>query len=424
MRRVLVISAMVLIGLAWATPTPAAQIAGKVTQVQGETLYITPSPGVTLHEGDRVEVFVDLPGVGEAQVATATVARVLVKSVSAKVLQATGQVAPGQQVRMTTGGQTPPGWSSRVSVGDLVVAIRAAQLKESDRVVGTMNRGIFARVQAVKEELLWVEPGARGWVDRKDVATLDQAIPYFTEQIRQNPNDHDAYRARANAWRNKGQSDNALKDLDEAIRLHPTEAAYYNDRGLIWSSKGEFDKAIADFGDAIRLRPSYVQYHNRGLALRHKGENGRAIADFDESVRLSPKYAPAYSDRGLAYGNMGEYDRAIADFNEAIRLNSVFSAPYAALAHLQASCPDDRYRDGTKALENAKQACEHSGWKIADALDALAAAYAENGDFEKARQYELKAIELLKGGKAKKRYRARLELYQQDRPYRAPPAKK
>ena len=53
----------------------------------------------------------------------------------------------------------------------------------------------------------------------------------------------------------------------------------------------------------------------------------------------------------------------------------------------------------------------------------LAAAYAESGDFEKAKQWEAKAIALATTGKLvtekdKQELRSRLELYKQGRPYR------
>ena len=91
--------ALTLVVRACCGATAGAETAGQVTQVQGETLVVTLVPGVTLSEGDRVEVFVELPGVGDAQVATATVIAVAGNSATAKLQQATGKVEPGQKVR-------------------------------------------------------------------------------------------------------------------------------------------------------------------------------------------------------------------------------------------------------------------------------------------------------------------------------------
>ena len=47
-----------------------------------------------------------------------------------------------------------------------------------------------------------------------------------------------------------------------------------------------------------------------------------------------------------------------------------------------------------------------------------AAAYAENCDFDKAKEWEAKAIKMATAEKIKEEYRSRLELYEQGKPYR------
>jgi hypothetical protein len=54
------------------------------------------------------------------------------------------------------------------------------------------------------------------------------------------------------------------------------------------------------------------------------------------------------------------------------------------LARLLCACGDDQVRDGPAALELARRACDLTGWKRANELDTLAAAFAEVGDFEQA----------------------------------------
>jgi Flp pilus assembly protein TadD len=81
----------------------------------------------------------------------------------------------------------------------------------------------------------------------------------------------------------------------------------------------------------------------------------------------------------------------------------------------------DGLRDGKQAVEHAVRACELTQWKSPNNFDTLAAAYAEAGDFDKAVEFERKALSFpafeKENGKAAKE---RLELYLQKKPYRDP----
>lgn len=163
--------------------------------------------------------------------------------------------------------------------------------------------------------------GAEGWLDKSEAVLLEDSVAYFTDRIRQNPKDADAYSHRAAAWNLKGEPDQAIKDYGEALKLKP-DRALYNNRGLAWMNKKDYDKAIADFGEAIRIDPkAAMPYNSRGLAWNAKKEHDKAIADHTEAIRLEPNYANAYASRGYAWHDKKEFDKAIADFTEALRLD-------------------------------------------------------------------------------------------------------
>ena len=81
--------------------------------------------------------------------------------------------------------------------------------------------------------------------------------------------------------------------------------------------------------------------------------------------------------------------------------------------------PDAKVRDGKRAVEAATKACELTNYKNGGYLDTLAAAYAEVGDFDKAVEWQEKA---LKAGdipvKDLDAARKRLELFKQKKAYR------
>lgn len=313
-------------------------------------------------------------------------------------------------------------------VGDTVICIKDAPLKRGNENVGTFGFAQVSTVEAINGDWFWISSqGTPAWVQKRNVLLLDQAIPYFTEEIRKNPNYQAAYFARGTARWMKDELDAALTDFDAAIRLNPRDAAAYNNRANIWGAKGEHDKAIADFNEALRLKPNAITFHARGVVREIKADYDNAIADFNEALRLNGQYALAYAERGWCWLAKGEWDKALSDFNETLRLDANSYIAYAFLSALRSSCPDEKYRDAKKAVVHATRACELTGWKDMLALNALAAAYAEQGDFDRAVEYQTKALDLRKvAPKAGEKdvYRDRLELYKQKMPYRVEVAAK
>jgi tetratricopeptide (TPR) repeat protein len=298
------------------------------------------------------------------------------------------------------------------------------------------GKGEYGKAIADDNRALQLEPNnadayyARGvaWYRKGEYI---KAIADCSRVLRLDPNHANAYYIRGVAWNDKGLYDKAIAQFNEALRLDPHHASAYGSRGRAWNSKGEFDKAIADCNEALRLNstlPDAFAYYVRGWAWAHKGEQDKAIADYDQVLAINPKYADAYCSRAAAWNAKGEYDKAFADGNQAFAVAPNDAGACNCLAWFQATCPDEKYRDGKKAVKNASRACQLSGEKDWSFLDTLAAAYAESGDFEKAEETEAKAIGLAETGKSvtdkdKAAVRSRLELYKQGQPYREPSQK-
>jgi tetratricopeptide (TPR) repeat protein len=133
---------------------------------------------------------------------------------------------------------------------------------------------------------------------------------------------------------------------------------------------------------------------NRAETWRRKKNYDKAIVDFGYSIELNPNLFEAFAGRGAAMQALGNYSEALADFRQAIRLAPNNPTPYNALAWLLATCPASEYRDGREAVKYALQGCDLSNWKDWMIVDTLAAAYAEDGDFDKAVQYGKRTLEL------------------------------
>ena len=246
----------------------------------------------------------------------------------------------------------------------------------------------------------------------------DAAIADFDAGLRLDPKSMPAaYSYCAAAWRLKGHLDKALIDCNELVRFYPKSPWVYCSRGAILQESKQLDQAIADYTKASRLDPNYfVAFYDRATAWFAKSDYDKAIADFNEATRIDPKSFAAYYSRAGVWHAKGNYEKAVADCDRAARIDPKNPLLWNSRGWLAATCPNPKYRDGKKAVEAGMRACELTAWKDARALDTLAAAYAEAGDFANAVKWEEKAIALYPHSRSEPT--ARLALYKTRKPYR------
>jgi serine/threonine-protein kinase len=144
-----------------------------------------------------------------------------------------------------------------------------------------------------------------------------------------------------------------------------------------------------------------------------------------------PNTLKAMNDIAWLYCMQGRYEQAESMFVETLESRRrVLGKEHPDtqmsmnnLAWFQATCPEAEFRNGAKAIEYATKACELTDWKKAMYVDALAAAYAEAGDFDSAVKQQKKAIDLMTEGEEHLRadFKERLRLYQSGKPYRESP---
>jgi tetratricopeptide (TPR) repeat protein len=299
----------------------------------------------------------------------------------------------------------------------------------------------------------------RGWAYYRK-GEIDSAIKDFNEATRLAPTFVRAYVLRGSSHMLKGHYEKALSDFNQAIRIDPRNAASYCDRADLEDSfLRRPGNALADYSQAIRLAPNFQRaYFNRGLHFVEQHDYARAIAEFTRAVELMPNDLDAYACRAYAYAKQGERGRAFADATVATKLKlthdplpgsvnlanrarayrvlgqeelalhdlrkAVDLAPERPaandnLAWFLASCPDERYRNGTAAVSAAKKACEASQWNSKGCYDTLAVAYAEAGDFDQAAKYEKQALnDSSLATKEREHREKRLALFQQRKPFR------
>ena len=370
-------------------------------------------------------------------------------------------------VTSSDGDKPASGWIRRDNVTPYAKALDSfnAQLRRnpnarSFRARGRIRggRGEFDEAIADFNEAIRIDPShgdgyvgrANAWIGKDE---YDKAITDCSEAIRHAANNAAAYSTRGIAWSQKNDHDKALADFDEAIRIDPKNASKYNlragelvkrreyvkaianftmaihldpqyaiafnNRAAAWTSLRDFDKALVDYDEAIRIDPGYsTAYCNRTVVWYAKGDYEKAIADLTEAIRLSPRLLRAYNARATLRTIQGHYGPALGDLDEVLQIDPKNLAGLTSIAYIYATCPDANIRNGQRAVEMARKACELTDWQDARRISLIAAAYAECGDFQSAVKWQENALGLAHEEYEKDEYGSRLDLYKSGKPYR------
>jgi tetratricopeptide (TPR) repeat protein len=219
-----------------------------------------------------------------------------------------------------------------------------------------------------------------------------------------------------------GYLDEAIRQYRAALKTAPDYAEAHNNLGTALAREQKYDEAIEHLQAAVAIRPDYANaYQNLGFAYLHRESWTDAVAALSRSVGLQPDNVQSHCWLGLALGESGEVEASSAQYQVASRLDANWVNSASRTAWLVATDPDPRRRNGRTALLFAKAACQANGYQDRKCLDALAAAYAECGDFDRAASAARKALgdsSTSWSNRASDAIQARLRLYERGQPFR------
>ncbi len=248
----------------------------------------------------------------------------------------------------------------------------------------------------------------------------DEAISDINAVIKANPADLESLLLRGRLQYLKGDYAAAGKDIDRVMRAAPGAASALLLRSAISAAQGNYEEAIKALQQVQSQAPDDLSLQNQ-LAYYHLADDRprKAIELFGKVLEQDPENASALRGRGDAYLAVGKHADAVTDFAQSIKHDPENAGTYNNLAWVLATSTEDKVRDGKRALELAKKACELTDYKQAHILSTLAAAHAELGDFEEARKWSAKAVELAdKESEQLEQLKKELESYRQDKPWR------
>ena len=165
------------------------------------------------------------------------------------------------------------------------------------------------------------------------------------------------------------------------VAARPQNSRALANLGVVLVEQGRAAEAEPYLRRAIGIRPDYPEAQSGlGAALCTQGKLEEGVAHLERAIALEPGYRDAYRNLGEALGALGRLGPAARAFREALRTAPDDAVLLKRLAWILATASEDDVRNGAEALRIASRAVEVTGGDAA-ALDTLAAAQAETGQF-------------------------------------------
>ncbi|HZM92421.1 MAG TPA: tetratricopeptide repeat protein [Vicinamibacterales bacterium] len=219
-----------------------------------------------------------------------------------------------------------------------------------------------------------------------------------------------------------GDVQGSVQQLQEILRRDPKFASAHYSLGVLLQANGETNRAIEEFASAVRYEPTYVQARLLlANTLRSRGQFDRAREQYVAVLGVDPRIAEARFGDAASLAALKRFTEARDRLAEGMRLHPDRVEFMSLLARLYAAAPDERVRDGNRALTLAMELTKRRD--SAFARETLAMAFAEAGRYDEAVTAQREAVALADGARQWElaaRMRANLRLFERRQPSRTP----
>ena len=252
-----------------------------------------------------------------------------------------------------------------------------------------------------------------------------EAVKHLGQALRLNADDPRAHKTVASILLSQGQLDAAIEHWRRALRIKPDDAQAHNDLGNALQQRNQLEEAIQHYRRALRTEPDHVQAHNNlGNALQLSGMLGEAIVHYEHVLRLKPDFVETHYNLAMALLVSRRYDDAMNHLVAALQGKPDWVAAMIGQAQILAAHPVADKRRPPEAVRIAERAAQMAPEPNVAVLDTLAVAYAAAGRFDRAVTAATSAANLATAAGDQRHaqdIRRRLNLYEQQQPYRLPP---
>jgi len=227
--------------------------------------------------------------------------------------------------------------------------------------------------------------------DALDHGDWKAAADSFRKGIEVAPKEASLHHKLGTALALQGDGRGAIEEFERAIALDPTFAKAHYSLGLILAATGQTPAAIQHFQAALKSQPGYVEARLQlAHTLRRSGQPEASLPHYAQIVKEDARVPEARFGYAAALIRLKRYSEARDYLAEAITIYPNELSFANAEARLLSAAPDDKVRDGQRALRFVQAVLRQV--RASDTLETMAMVQAELGQFTEAVTWQKQAI--------------------------------
>ncbi len=150
---------------------------------------------------------------------------------------------------------------------------------------------------------------------------ITNAIKEYELAINYDPTLGNAHLTLGELYKQQGSYTQALEEFEKALFQGADSATVLRNRGIVYYNLGLRNKAEEDYRLSVALRHSdYFSHYLLGGIYLDKGMWQQAITEQELALKYNPEFGPSYYELGLIYHRLGKREEATSALENFIKL--------------------------------------------------------------------------------------------------------